>query len=84
MTLQELFRAVDRLSPDERAELRTYIDQQPDVPAHETPVEERIHKMDEAARMIRESLTDEEWDEIERAMNDEYIEPIDEDGFPLI
>jgi len=38
----------------------------------------------EAARAIRQGFTDEEWGKVEQSMNEEYIEPVDEDGFPLL
>lgn len=39
--------------------------------------EERIRRLDEAARAIRAGFTEAEWAEVERAMNEEYIEPAD-------
>jgi len=79
MTLQEIKRAIDQLSSDERAELRTYIDQQPISPAKTLSAEERIRRLDAAAKAIREGLSEAEWAEIEAAMNEEYIEPWDEE-----
>lgn len=78
MTLQEMKEAIDHLSPEERAELRAYLDEQAHLAPHLLPPEERIRRLDAAAKAISEGLTDAEWDEIEKAMNEEYIEPWDE------
>ena len=81
--LQEMKEAIDHLSPEERAELRAYLDQ---GEAQKTALRAgtmNIDVLQEAARAIREGFTDEEWEEVERAMNEEYIELVDEDGFPL-
>ena len=74
MTLQEMMKAVDRLSPEERAQLRVYIDQQktPPMPVSTLSPEERIRRLDEAAKAIREGFTDAGWEAIERDMNAEY------------
>jgi uncharacterized alpha-E superfamily protein len=80
MTLQDAIKVVDELSPDELQELRAYIDQRERESAIQSlSPEERIKRLDIAARAIREGFTEEEWAEIEQAMNEEYIEPVDED-----
>jgi uncharacterized alpha-E superfamily protein len=84
MNLQEVKEAVDHLSPEERAELRAYLDEQ--TTQEETPLRAGTMNVDallEAGRAIREGFSDEEWEAIEQAMNEEYIEPVDKDGFPL-
>lgn len=78
MTLDDIKHAVDTLSLDERLQLRAYIDQHTPnqdeaVPPHLQPGTMRIEKLMEAARQIREGTTDEEWAEIEAAINDDYI-----------
>lgn len=79
MTLQTIKQAIDALTPQERRELRAYLDAQLTEPApHDLPIEERIRQLDAAAAKIRADLTDREWTEAERAMNAEYIEPWDE------
>lgn len=82
MNLQAIKAAVDQLSSEERAELHAYLDEY----SESQPVL-RVGTMDidvllEAAKAIRENFTDEEWDELEQAMNGEYIESVGEDGFP--
>lgn len=80
LNLQEVKEAVDYLSPEERAELRAYLDERE---AEKTKLRAGTMDIDallEAARAIREDFTDEEWQEVERAMNEEYIEAVDEDG----
>lgn len=78
MTLNEILKAVDELSPDERRQLRDYLDQQ------EQPAQEhRAGTMDINALMravdeFREGLTEEELDEMIALMNEEYIELWDE------
>ncbi len=80
MNLQEVIKVVDQLSPEERAELRAYLDQHEAqwLPVHKLSAEERIRRLDEAAKAIREGFTDAEWEKVEKAMNEEYIEPWDE------
>lgn len=80
MTLQDIMQAVDRMSDDERRQLREYIDQiKPQSnPSRDLSPEEWIKRMKEAAHEIRSGFTDEEWAEVEAAMNEEYIEPMDD------
>ena len=82
--LQEVKEAIDHLSPEERAELRAYLDERRVAAMPLRAGTMNIDALLEAARAIREGFTDDEWDEVERAMNDEYIEPVDEDGFPIL
>jgi hypothetical protein len=68
LNLQEVKDAIDYLSPEERAELRAYLDE------HET-LTLRAGTMDidvliEAVRVMHEGLTESEWDEIVQAMNE--------------
>ena len=77
-TLQEVIQAVEQLSPEERAELRAYLDRhEAEAPPTLSP-EERARKLDEAFARLREGLTQEQLDEMTAAMNEEYIEPWDE------
>ena len=73
MTLQDVLRAVDRLSPEELRQLRSYLDQLEGAiaPAHELPPEERIRRMDAAAEAIREGMTPAELAAMTDAMNAE-------------
>ncbi len=81
MTLQEVIKVVDTLSPDELRELRTYLDQREGTvqPALELAPEERARQLNEAFERLREGLTQKQIDEMTEAMNAEYIEPFDED-----
>jgi len=82
LNLKEVKEAVDHFSPEERAELRAYLDEREMHTLRAGTM--NVDALLAAAREIRESLTDEEWNEIEQAMNEEYIEPIDDDGFPRL
>lgn len=86
LNLQEVKDAVDHFSPDELRELREYLENHVVrfLTQQSLPAEERIRRLDEAASAIREDFTNREWDEIEKAMNEEYVESVDEDGFPLL
>jgi hypothetical protein len=75
MTLTDLMKAVDVLSPGERKQLRDYIDQS-ETEKHPKDVE--FEMLLEALEAIREGMTDEEFAEIEHDMNVEYIEPLDD------
>lgn len=79
MNLREVMKAVDELSPEDLRQLRDYVNQRATQTAHPLSPEERIRRLDAAARAIREGFTDEEWRQIERDMNAEYVEPVDED-----
>jgi hypothetical protein len=46
---------------------------------HPLSPEERIRRLNAAAAFIRETMTPEQLDEAIEAMNEEYIEPWDED-----
>ncbi len=83
LTLQDVMKAVDQLSPEERRELREYLDQRESAPqpAQELSPDERIRRMDEAVKAIREGMTQAELEDMIAAMNAEYIEPIDEDAW---
>ncbi len=81
MSLQAMKKAVDSLSPQERRELREYLEQRESVeaPAHELSPEDRIRHLDAAAKAIREGMTQVELDDMIEAMNAEYVEIVDED-----
>jgi hypothetical protein len=79
MTLQDVMKAVDRLSADELRELRRYLDQRESTAALELTPDERARRLDKAFEQLREGLTQEQLDEMTGAMNAEYIEPFDED-----
>ncbi len=72
-TLQDVKKAIDRLSPEERRELREYLEQRESIeqPAHELSPEERIRRLDAAAQAIREGMTQAELDDMLEAMNAE-------------
>lgn len=76
MTLNELKHAIDQLSPVERAELGEYISLRS---PHPWSARERIRRVHEAAAFIRESMTQEQLEAAIAAMEDDYIEPWDEE-----
>lgn len=81
MTLKDIMQAVDHLSHEELQYLRQYIEQREwqTHPARGSTPEERIRRMNRAAAMIREGMTQDQLDEMIAAMNEEYIEPVDDD-----
>lgn len=86
LNLQDVKEAIDHFSPEELRELREHLERRASEiqPSHLLSPEERIRRLEEAARAIRAGFTDAEWDEVEQAMNEEYIEPVDDDGFPVL
>ena len=81
VTLQDVKKAIDRLSPEERRELREYLEQR-ESNEPSTPIlspEERIRRMDAAVETIRAGMSQAELDDMTAAMNAEYVEPFDED-----
>lgn len=76
MTVADIMRAIEDFSIDELRQLRTYIDQREneiEFKAGTIDVDELLSGLEE----IRAGLSIEEFAEIERAMNEEYIEPLD-------
>ncbi len=78
INLQDMLQAVDQLLPEELRKLSDYVRQREAQLIPMLPVEERIRLMDEAAHVIRAGFSEAEWAQIERDMNEEYIEPWDE------
>lgn len=78
-TLEEIKQAIAELTPAERAELRIYLEQVESPPAvNGLSPEERARRLDAAFEQFREGLTPEQLEEMTEAMNEEYIEPWDE------
>lgn len=73
LNLEEVKAAIDQFSPEELHELRQYLEQRARevLTQHPLPPEERIRRLDAAARAIREGFTEEEWEAVERAMNND-------------
>jgi len=80
MTYDEIVQAVDRLSLEERQQLRDYIEKTTlrTNPARDLSPDEWIQRMKTVAHSIREGFTDDEWEQIEADMNAEYIEAVDD------
>lgn len=76
MTLNELKRAINELSPDELSELHEYIEFR--LP-HALSPEERVEMLERGMASIRESMTPEQLDELIETINTDYIEPWDEE-----
>jgi uncharacterized protein YeeX (DUF496 family) len=81
LTLQDMKKAIDQLSPEERRELREYLDQRESTEhaIRTLTAEERIQQMDSAVKAIREGMTQAELNVMIDDMNAEYIEPVDLD-----
>jgi hypothetical protein len=78
MVLEEVKKAVDHFSLNELRQLREYIqgrEQQIDLRPGTVDMDVLLSALEE----IRAGMTKEEFAEIERAMNEEYIEPLDSD-----
>jgi hypothetical protein len=76
MTYADVIKVVDQLSADELRELKAYIQQR------EQQIELRSGTLNmevllAGLEQMREGLSDQEYAEIERAMNEEYVEPLD-------
>ncbi len=83
MTLQTVKKLVDTLSAEEQAELRTYLDQKTSAGTSLSPTE-RAKQLNAAFAEFREGLSSDELNAIAEAMNEDYIEPVDDEGFPLL
>jgi len=78
MMFTDVMRALDQFSPDQLRQLREYIqrrEQQIELKAGTLNMDELLEGLEE----MRVGLTDDEFREIERAMNEEYVEPLDKD-----
>jgi hypothetical protein len=78
MTFSDVVKAVDQFSPDELRQLKEYIEQreqQIELHAGTLDVDELMRGLE----ALRAGLSNEEFREIEHAMNDEYVEPLDID-----
>lgn len=78
MILTDVMKAVDQFSSDQPRQLREYIQQrekQIELKAGTLNVDALLEGLEEA----RAGLSDEEFREIERAMNEEYVEPLGKD-----
>ena len=77
MMLGDVFKAVDALSLEEVRKLRVYLEQR------EQQMELEAGTLDMTSLLrgleaMRAGLSDAEFHEIERAMNEEYVEPLDD------
>lgn len=76
MVFSDVLKAVDQFSDDELRQLRAYIEQreeQIDLHAGTLNIEALLRGLE----VMRAGLSSEEFAEIERAMNEEYGEPLD-------
>lgn len=81
MSLQDLKDAIDQLSPEERAELLAYIyeqEQRPELRAGTMNVDALL----EGAAAIRAEMSAADFEAMLDAMEEEYVEPLDDDGLP--
>lgn len=80
LNLQEVKKAIDHFSPQELHELHDYLEKRAlqILTQHPLSPEERIRRLDETAKAIHDAFTEAEWEVVEKAMNEEYIEPWDE------
>jgi hydroxymethylpyrimidine/phosphomethylpyrimidine kinase len=88
MLLDEVFKIIDRLTPEQKQEVKQYIDHQPDILQHKintilasaqpTPLKAGTMDMDRllhAVHAMWDGLDEPEIEAIVQAMNEEYIEP---------
>ena len=73
MTLAEVMKAVDELSQEELRQLREYIQQQ-----EHKHGELDIEALEEVFAELREGFSEHDLEELEWAMNVEYVEPVDD------
>jgi hypothetical protein len=79
MTLQDVLKVVDTLSPEELRELRAYLDNRAESPHVVLSPGERARRLEEGFQALREGLTPSQLDAMTDAMNAESVEPFDED-----
>ena len=74
MTLADIMQAADKLSQTDRRESIEYLERQ----ERKQLAEEKIRRLNEGFALLREGLSDASLEAITQAMNEEYIEPIDD------
>lgn len=87
MILDEVFKIIDRLTPEQKQQVKQYIDQQPDLlrdeintilaAAQPTPLKAGTMDMDQllhAVQKMWDGLDEPEIEAIVQAMNEEYVE----------
>jgi hypothetical protein len=79
MLFDDVKKAVDRFSPEELRRLREYIENREQTLKLQ-PGTVDMDSLLAALEDIRAGLSEEEFAEIERAMNEEYIEPLDDEA----
>ena len=79
MLFDDVKKAVDRFSSEELRRLREYIENREQTLKLQ-PGTVNMDSLLAALEDIRTGLSDEEFAEIERAMNEEYIEPLDDEA----
>jgi hypothetical protein len=79
MVFDDVKKAVDRFSPEELRRLREYIENREQTLKLQ-PGTVDMDSLLAALEDIRAGLSEEEFAEIERAMNEEYIEPPDDEA----
>jgi hypothetical protein len=79
MLFDDVKKAVDRFSPEELRRLREYIENREQTLKLQ-PGTVDMDSLLVALEDIRAGLSEEEFAEIERAMNEEYIEPLDDEA----
>ena len=77
MRLQDLLRAVARLTAEERQQLCDYVDQVPEKSPRLSP-EERMQRLNAALDALREGLSSAELEDMVVAMTGAYCEPAQE------
>jgi hypothetical protein len=88
MILDEVFKIIDQLTPEQKQQVKQYIDQQPNVlwdeintilaSAQTTPLKAGTMDMDRlrhATHAMWDGLDEHEIEAVVQAMNEEYIEP---------
>lgn len=97
MLLEDVFRMIDQLTPQQKQQVRQYLDAEQEslraeidallASAQPTPLHAGtmdVDKLLQAAETMWAGLDENDIQAIIQAMNEEYIEPVDEDGFPLL
>jgi uncharacterized alpha-E superfamily protein len=82
MTVKEMIARLDELTPAEMTELQGEIERRRNAAReHSISPAERVRRMRAAAQAIREGFSDDEWAVVERAINEEYVEPMDDEAW---
>jgi hypothetical protein len=76
MTLEQIYQAIDQLTPEELGQVLAYVEQR-----RREVADSRANTLMQAFDSLREGLTEKQLSDIEQSINFKYIKPTDESSW---